>query len=68
MDNDSKLKMIRLKELKMSQDQLAALAGLNRGTISSIEKGKDVRELTLSKLTEALSEKLGREIKNSDVY
>ena len=66
MSNDSKLKKLRL-EAKVSQARLAGLAELDRGTISAAERGKPIQELTLSKLTDALSKLLGREIVDSDV-
>lgn len=59
-----KLKQLRL-EAKLSQNKLARKADLDRTTVSNAESGKDVSEITLSKLASALTDALGRKIEAS---
>jgi DNA-binding XRE family transcriptional regulator len=46
---------------KLSQNQLARKANIDRQTISNAERGLEVTELTLAKLLPALAAELGRE-------
>jgi transcriptional regulator with XRE-family HTH domain len=46
----------------LSQNRLARLADLDRGTVSSAENGGEVSELTVSKLSTALSNALGQAV------
>jgi DNA-binding Xre family transcriptional regulator len=39
----------------LTQDQLAAKAGLQRGTVNRLEQGKDCHPTTVRKLADALS-------------
>jgi len=55
----SKIKELRL-EAKLSLNHLARLAELDRATVSKAEKGGSVSELTLHKISAALSLELGR--------
>lgn len=64
---DSKLKQLRL-EAGLSQEKLARLADLNRGTIAAAEEGKVVNELTQSKLGKALTKALGRTVKSTEMF
>lgn len=57
----NKIKQMRL-EARMSQNQLARKAELDRGTVASAEAGKSVQDLTLSKIASALSAALGRPV------
>lgn len=57
----TRLKTLRM-EAKLSQNQLARKADLDRSTISSAENGKNVSEITVAKLAAALSSVLGRDI------
>jgi transcriptional regulator with XRE-family HTH domain len=60
------LKQLRL-EAKLSQNKLARLADLDRTTVSKAENGVDVNELSVSKLSSALTKALGRTVKDSDL-
>lgn len=61
------VKKLRL-EARLSQNQLARLADLDRATVSEVEKGsKTPQELTLSKLAGAFTQKLGKEITIEDL-
>lgn len=66
MANKSKIMSLRL-EAKMSQNQLARKADLDRGTISSAENGNNVQDVTRSKIASALSEALGRAVDMEDL-
>jgi len=63
---NSKMKTLRL-EARLSQNQLARKADLDRGTIASAESGRKVQDLTLSKISGALSEALGRTVDIDDL-
>ena len=58
---NGQLKTMRL-QAKLSQNGLARKADLDRTTVSNAERGLEISELTLSKLTSALSTELGQEI------
>ena len=58
---NGQLKTMRL-QAKLSQNGLARKAELDRTTVSNAERGREVSELTLAKLTSALSIELGQEI------
>ena len=60
------LKKLRL-EAGVSQNAMARLADIDRATLSSAESGKQVSELTIAKITSALSAKLNREISEVDI-
>jgi|TARA_R110002094_G_scaffold201460_1_gene172944 DNA-binding XRE family transcriptional regulator len=66
MNGDSKLKRLRL-EAQLSQAGLARLAEIDRGTVAAAEKGKQMHELSVSKICTALSKKLGRRIQEPDI-
>ncbi len=57
----SKIKRLRL-ESKLSLNQLARLADLDRATVSKAEKGGAVSELTLHKIAAALGQQLERSL------
>lgn len=61
MVKNNRVKNLRL-EAGLSQNQLARKANLDRGTVSAAESGKDLQELSISKLERALSEELGRKV------
>lgn len=46
----------------MSQNKFARVADLDRTTIASAEHGKDISELTVYKIANALSEVLGASV------
>ncbi len=58
---NANLKTFRLRA-GLSLNKLAALASLDRATVTNAEKGKDVTELTISKLSDALSKALGTSV------
>jgi len=58
---NGQLKTMRL-QAKLSQNGLARKAELDRTTVSNAERGLEISELTLSKLTSALSTELGQDI------
>ena len=60
------LKKLRL-EAGWSQNKLARAADLDRTTISNAERGMDVSDLTLSKIVNALTEKLGKRVNQSRI-
>lgn len=60
------LKQLRL-EAKLSQNKLARLADLDRTTVSKAENGVDVNELSVSKLSSALSKALGRTVTDREL-
>lgn len=60
----SKIKSFRL-EAKLSLNQLARLADLDRATVAKAEKGGVVSELTLHKIAAALGRQLDRSL-NAD--
>ena len=62
----SKIKSLRL-EAKLSLNQFARLADLDRATISKAEKGGIVSELTLHKIAAALSQELDRSLDANDL-
>ena len=64
--NGDAVKKLRL-EAMLSANKLARYADLDRGTISAIERGKYVSEISVAKLLSALSGQLGREIHNAEV-
>ena len=55
------LKKLRL-EAGLSQNKLARAADLDRTTVSSAERGAEVTDLTVSKLSSALAERLRRPV------
>lgn len=57
----SKIKSLRL-EAKLSLNQLARLADLDRATVSKAEKGGVVSELTLHKIAATLGRQLNRNL------
>lgn len=57
----SKIKSLRL-QTKLSLNQLARLADLDRATVSKAEKGGAVSELTLHKIAAALGQQLDRSL------
>ncbi len=57
----SKIKSLRL-EAKLSLNQFARLADLDRATVSKAEKGGAVSELTLHKIAAALGRQLDRSL------
>lgn len=61
----------RLRKLRiqagLSQAKLARMADLDRTTVSNAENGKDVQELTVSKMLNALNEELKLEVSVEDV-
>lgn len=59
-------KRLRL-EAALSQSKLARLADLDRATVAYAEHGRQVTELTVSKLAKALSEALEREVRFDDL-
>lgn len=63
---NGKLKECRLKA-KLSQNKLARVAELDRGTISRAEAGDEVNDVTLAKLVDALNEHLPRQITAKDL-
>ncbi len=62
----SKIKSLRL-EAKLSLNQFARLADLDRATVSKAEKGGAVSELTLHKIAAALGQELDRNLEASDL-
>ena len=62
----SKIKSLRL-EAKLSLNQFARLADLDRATVSKAEKGGAVSELTLHKIAAALGEELDRRLEARDL-
>jgi transcriptional regulator with XRE-family HTH domain len=60
------IKSLRL-EAKLSLNQFARLADLDRATVSKAEKGGAVSELTLHKIAAALGLELDRSLKVSDL-
>lgn len=62
----SKLKDLRI-QAGLSQNALSRLANLDRGTISNAENGKDVQEVTISKMLKPISERLGRDLSIASV-
>jgi DNA-binding XRE family transcriptional regulator len=65
---NSKLRKIRL-EAELSQNKLAARAGLDRRTVSDVENHRsDPQDVTLSKLAKALGTKLGRQVEVADIW
>ena len=58
---NGQLKTLRL-QAKLSQNALARRADLDRTTVSNAERGREVSELTASKLASTLSDELGLEI------
>lgn len=58
---NGQLKTMRL-QAKLSQNGLARKADLDRTTVSNAERGLEISELTLSKLTSALSTELGQDV------
>lgn len=61
----SRLKHLRL-EARLSQNGIARKADLDRATVARAENGKEVSELTLAKLSSALSNLLNQEIQMND--
>lgn len=57
----SRIKSLRL-EAKLSLNQLARLANLDRATVSKAEKGGTVSELTIHKIAAALARQLDRSL------
>lgn len=57
----SKIKSLRF-EAKLSLNQLARFADLDRATVSKAEKGGAVSELTLHKIAAALGRQLDRSL------
>lgn len=61
----------RLKSLRMqaglSQARLGRLADLDRTTVSNAENGKDVQELTVSKMLNVLNAELNMSLTVDDV-
>ena len=57
---NGQLKTLRL-QAKLSQNGLARKSELDRTTVSNAERGREVSELTVSKLASALSGELGQE-------
>ncbi len=55
----NRIKGLRL-EAKLSLNHLARIAELDRATVSKAEKGGSVSELTLHKISAALSQELDR--------
>ena len=66
MTKNSKIKTLRLAAM-LSQNQLSRKTNLDRGTISSAENGGNPSELTLSKLSQAFTKILDREITPDDL-
>lgn len=62
----SKLKALRL-EAKLSQNHLARLADLDRSSVSAAERGREVTDLTLEKLVNALGDALSQSLIVDDV-
>lgn len=62
----SKIKSLRL-EAKLSLNQFARLADLDRATVSKAEKGGVVSELTLYKIAAALGRQLDRRLDASEL-
>ena len=62
----SKLKDLRI-QAGLSQNALSRLADLDRGTISNAENGKEVQEVTISKMLKPISARLGRDIEIASV-
>lgn len=58
---NGQLKTLRL-QAKLSQNGLARKAELDRTTVSNAERGREVSELTVSKLASTLSDELSQEI------
>lgn len=63
---NGQLKILRL-QARLSQNGLARKADLDRTTVSNAERGLEVSELTLSKLTSALSAELGQTIDQNQI-
>lgn len=61
----------RLRKLRMqaglSQSKLARMADLDRTTVSNAENGKDVQELTISKILRVLNEELSLTVSVEEV-
>lgn len=62
----STLKDLRL-QARLSIASLATLAGVDRKTIERAERGRPVQDVKAYAIAQALSEKLGREIKLADI-
>lgn len=62
----TRIKSLRL-EAKLSVNQFARLADLDRATVSKAEKGCAVSELTLHKIAGALAGQLGRKLTADDL-
>jgi len=63
----SKLKKLRLS-LGLSQNQLARLSELDRGTISAAENNKNVSDLSKARIKAALIEKSGKPLEDKDLW
>ena len=66
MSMGTKIKELRI-ETRLSQNKLAAKAGLDGGTIISCENGGSPSEMTLAKLISTLSELLGRTVTEEEL-
>lgn len=60
------LKSLRL-EAKLSVNQLAGKAGVDRATVAKAEAGKRVQEMSVVRIVAALSEALNKTISIEDV-
>lgn len=60
------LRSYRLRA-KLSQSKLARVSDLDRTTVSNAENGKEVSELTMYKLAEALSNSLGGDVSVDEI-
>jgi transcriptional regulator with XRE-family HTH domain len=60
------LRVLRLKS-GLSQNRLARDADLDRGTVSNAERGIEIQELSLARILQALSRRLGHEVRVDEV-
>jgi transcriptional regulator with XRE-family HTH domain len=60
-----------LEELRvragLSKNRLAALAGIDRGTVRKAEEGQAIQDVKLAKILNALGKELGRDIGANEV-
>jgi DNA-binding XRE family transcriptional regulator len=62
-----KLQQFRVRVARLTRPELSQLADVSIATIQRAEKGETVSELTAAKLLAALSQRLGREVKQTEI-
>jgi DNA-binding XRE family transcriptional regulator len=62
-----KLQQFRVRVARLTRPELSQLADVSIATIQRAEKGEPVSELTAEKLLAALSQHLGREVKQTEI-